>query len=77
MDDFKITLSTSHMINLGNDSYIEARHAKVGINSLMTVNGLSAITSVQIKRLSLHYSPYTYSGKIMINGCCRGLACAY
>ena len=65
---FEITLSKSHLINIGSGSFVEAQYTRPGIHRLVTVDGLSEIVKVKKATISTHYSPYTYSGKIMVNG---------
>ena len=65
---YNITLSTSHMIQIGNGSFIEAKYIEPEKMYLITEIGLSKVLSISKEFHSKHYSPYTYSGTIMVDG---------
>ena len=65
---YNITLSTSHMIQIGNGSFIEAEYIEPEKMHLITETGLSKVLSISKEFHSKHYSPYTYSGTIMVDG---------
>ena len=65
---YNITLSISHMIQIGNSSFIEAKYVEPEKMYLITESGLSKVLSISKEFHSKHYSPYTYSGTIMVDG---------
>ena len=65
---YNITISISHMIQIGNGSFIEAKYIEPEKMYLITESGLSKVLSISKEFHSKHYSPYTYSGTIMVDG---------